>query len=69
MSDILIGLCIFFTPLLLIFIMFLIMKSTKYKSSDKEIPLTDIQIIEEIGIARMRMTSGKWESIPLEDYE
>lgn len=60
-------------PVAIIFIFFqglrLFVRPKKYINSDEEIPLTDIQIIEEIGIARMRMVSGKWESIPLEDYE
>ena len=69
------DLIIMILPLLLIGIMFIPLwaklsaRDKKYIISDKEIPLSDIQIIEEIGIARMRMTSGKWESIPLEDYE
>ncbi|HEY4543127.1 MAG TPA: hypothetical protein VIG40_00650 [Tissierellaceae bacterium] len=67
---------IMFLPLLPVVIIFifiqslkLFVKRKKHINSDKEISLSDIQIIEEIGIARMRMVSGKWESIPLEDYE
>lgn len=70
------DLIIMILPLLLIGIMLILIlgmklfaRYKKYANSDKEIPLSDIQIIEEIGIARMRMASGEWESIPLEDYE
>lgn len=72
MSD----LVIMIFPLLTIGAMFiftlgmkLFVRHKKYTNSDKEILLSDIQIVEEIGIARMRMASGEWESIPLEDYE